>query len=85
MLTMGVPLSVSAPVPVFWMVKVRVMVPLLTAVEPKSVSSAEVGVASPLVMLVLLPWRLISGDDSKAKPRPVREAWFLRAGFLSIG
>jgi hypothetical protein len=22
---------------------------------------------------------------NSAKPRPVREAWFLRAGFLSIG
>jgi hypothetical protein len=47
--------SVSVALPVFWMVKVRSTVPLVTADEPKSVWSVVVGVVSPSVMLVLLP------------------------------
>ena len=52
------------PVPVFWMVKVRVMgVPV---VVPKSVWSAVEGLLSPSAMFMPLPCTLISGTGAQA-------------------
>ena len=59
--TSGVPERVRAPVPVFWIVKVRVTVPPVTSALPKSVKSAAEGVASPSAMATALPTTLISG------------------------
>ena len=58
--TSGVPERVRAPVPVFWIVKVRVTVPAAMSMLPKSVKSAVEGVVSPSTIETALPTRLIS-------------------------
>ena len=59
--TAGVPVRFKSVVPVLRMVKVCTTVPPLTAVLPKSVSSATEGVVSPLGMDWPWPWTSISG------------------------
>ena len=59
--TSGVPERVRAPVPVFWIVKVRATVPPVSFAPPKSVKSALEGVVSPSAIEAALPTRLISG------------------------
>ena len=63
--TNGVPVKLRAAVPLLRTVKV-VTTWLLIITLPKSVPSAAPGVVSPLVMLMALPWRSISG----ARPMP---------------
>ena len=58
--TSGEPERVSADVPVFWIVKVRTTVPLVTSALPKSVWSVVAGDVSPSAIETALPTTLIS-------------------------
>src|SRR5574341_1088120 len=62
--TLGEPVRFRSTEPRFAMVKVRDTMPPVTAVEPKSVSSAMIGVESLLMIVMPLPLRLISGAGS---------------------
>ncbi|CAD0000397.1 hypothetical protein FLACHUCJ7_00016 [Flavobacterium chungangense] len=64
MATFGVPVRLKPITPVFSIVKVRACVPDARSTEPKSVWSAALGVASPLTIETLLPFRLISGRQA---------------------
>ena len=74
-------LTVNEAVPRFWMVKVRVTVPLGKSALPKSVWSAPLGVVSPSMIVVPLPRTLISGP---AGPRPT-EGESTEPGITSLG
>ena len=63
--TVGAPVKVSVPLPVFSMVKIRTTEPDITSVLPKSVWSTVVGEVSPSVMEVLLPFTSISGETTE--------------------
>ncbi len=60
--------SVSAPMPVFATVKERLTRPVVWSAEPKSVSSAPEGVASPDVISTPFPCTSISGAITTPVP-----------------
>ena len=72
--TRGEPVRLSAAVPVFSMVKLRELRPVVAAALPKSVPSVVEGVVLPLAMTVELPLTLMSGSTGggqSERPPPV--------------